>query len=208
MRKIMWFAALAFAAAPAGTWAQSQAGPTGAQDKPASSTQAAPAQPPQPQTESLAEAARKAREQKKESKPAKVFTNDDLPTAGGISTVGTTSGAAAGDQNASNAPAAGAPKGEKEWRARFADLHKRLDQDQTALDVAQREANVDATQFYGGDPQKAAQDQMSQQPLGQDYNKKKAEIEAKQKQVADDQQAISDAEDELRKSGGDPGWAR
>ena len=54
-------------------------------------------------------------------------------------------------------------------------------------------------QFYGGDPQKGFQDQASQQPQGADYHKKKAEIEAKQKQMADDQQAISDAEDELRK---------
>ena len=207
MRKVVWFAVLALAAAPAATWAQSQA--TGSQDKPASSTQATTAaQPPQPQTESLAEAARKSREQKKESKPTKVFTNDDLPKSGGISTVGASGAAASSDQNASSASPTAAPKGEKEWRARFADLHKRLDQDQTALDVAQREANVDAVQFYGGDPQKGFQDQASQQPQGQDYVKKKAEIEAKQKQVADDQQALSDAEDELRKSGGDPGWAR
>jgi hypothetical protein len=207
MRKVTWLAALALAATPAGAWAQSQA--TGSQDKPASSTQAAPAQPPQPQAQSLVEAARKAREQRKESKPAKVFTNDNLPTSGGISTVGAAGGAAPSDQNAAPSQStAGAPKGEKEWRARFADLHKKLDQDQTALDVAQREANVDAVQFYGGDPQKGFQDQASQQPQGQDYVKKKAEIEAKQKQVADDQQAISDAEDELRKSGGDPGWAR
>ena len=41
-----------------------------------------------------------------------------------------------------------------------------------------------------------------------DINEKTAKIEAKKKQIAADQQAISDAEDELRKSGGDSGWAR
>ena len=35
---------------------------------------------------SLADAARKSREQKKSEKPAKVFTNDNIPTSGGIST--------------------------------------------------------------------------------------------------------------------------
>ena len=41
-----------------------------------------------------------------------------------------------------------------------------------------------------------------------DINEKTAKIEAKKKQIDADQQAIADAEDELRKAGGDPGWAR
>ena len=35
-----------------------------------------------------------------------------------------------------------------------------------------------------------------------------ADIGGKQKQIQADQQAIADAEDDLRKSGGDSGWAR
>jgi len=41
-----------------------------------------------------------------------------------------------------------------------------------------------------------------------DINKKTGDIEAKQKQIEADQQAIADAEEQLRKSGGDSGWAR
>jgi len=41
-----------------------------------------------------------------------------------------------------------------------------------------------------------------------DINKKTSDIDAKQKQIQADQQAIDDATDELRKSGGDSGWAR
>jgi len=74
--------------------------------------------------------------------------------------------------------------------------------------VMQREVGVAEVQYYNGDPQKAQQDKTSQQALGTAYNKKVADIDAKKKQVEADQQAISDAEDALHKSGGDPGWAR
>jgi hypothetical protein len=41
-----------------------------------------------------------------------------------------------------------------------------------------------------------------------DINDKTADIDKMQAQVDADRRAIADAEDELRKSGGDPGWAR
>jgi hypothetical protein len=41
-----------------------------------------------------------------------------------------------------------------------------------------------------------------------DIDEKTAKIDAKKKQIEADGQAISDAEEELRRSGGDPGWAR
>ena len=49
---------------------------------------------------------------------------------------------------------------------------------------------------------------MQQQLTRSDINEKTAEIDAKQKEIEADQQAIDDAEDDLRKAGGDPGWAR
>jgi hypothetical protein len=175
------------------------------QDQKSQSQTAAQSAPPQ---DSLAAAARKAREQKKNAaKPAKVFTNDDLPTGGGISTVGDDKGSdasAAGKQDTD----AGAPSDEKHWRDLFAKLRHKLDQDQGELDVLQREIGVAQVQFYGGDPNKAMNDQTSGTPFGSDYAKKLADIDAKKKQVDADKQAIADAEDELRKSGGDPGWAR
>lgn len=167
------------------------------------------AQAAAPQQDSLAEAARKAREKKKETpKAAKVFTNDNLPTQG-ISTVGSSAAATPQETSEASAPAAPATgNDEKSWREKFAGLHHKLDQDQAELDVLEREANVDMVQYYGGDPQKAAADQTSQQPMGAAYNKKVSDIDAKKKAVEADQQAISDAEDDLRKAGGDPGWAR
>jgi len=163
------------------------------------------------QQDSLADAARKAREQKKDSaKPAKVFTNDDLPGAGGISTVGDEKQPPGAGVDAADATAQGpgAANDEKTWRARFAKLRHKLDQDQDELDVLQREVGVAQVQYYGGDPNKAVGDQSGQQPFGTEYTKKVAEIDAKKKQIEADKQAIADAEDELRRAGGDPGWAR
>ncbi|MFY9689096.1 MAG: hypothetical protein WA369_01570 [Candidatus Acidiferrales bacterium] len=173
---------------------------------------AAPAPAAAPQQDSLAEAARKAREQKKDApKAAKVFTNDDIPTQGAVSTVGTSDADTSQNaQDTSNAAAAPAASGndEKMWRDKFADLNHKLDQDQAELDVLQREANTGMLQYYGGNPEKAYQDQTNAEPLGAAYDKKVSAIDAKKKEIEADKQAISDAEDELHKAGGDPGWAR
>ena len=204
MRTIGYFAAMAaLSLVPAGVWAQqNQSGSAAGSAQTASSsstgnTTAAP-------QDSLAAAARRAKEQKAaQTKPAKVFTNDNLPTTGVISTVGSTSSSSAGGDNgaATTAPATG--QGEKYWRDKFAELNKKLQQDQAELDVDQREMGVTNVQYYS-DPVKGMQQGFTRD----DINKKTAEIEAKKKAVAADQQAISDAEDDLRKSGGDPGWAR
>ncbi len=156
------------------------------------------------QQDSLAAAARKARAQSKDApKAAKVFTNDDLPSAGGISTVGgaTAPKSSSGAANANAKPAAGGD--EKSWRDRFAGLRRKLEQDQQALDIMQRELGVLNVQQYS-DPMQA----MQQGYTRGDINNKTADIDAKKQQIEADQQAIDDAEDELRKSGGDPGWAQ
>jgi hypothetical protein len=170
-------------------------------------------QPPAKQEDSLAAAARRSREQKKEaSKPARAFDNDNIPTHGGISTVGNPSTSDAGNPPATTeaatgiAPASSAkPAGgdEKSWRKRFADLRRKLEADQQELDIMQRELGVLDVQNYS-DPVKGMQQGLTRS----DINEKTAKIEAKKKQIAADQQAISDAEDDLRKSGGDSGWAR
>jgi hypothetical protein len=180
---------------------------TGAQSSSAASTDqnAAPLDP-------LVAAARKAREQKKDQpKPAHVFDNDNVPKAGGISAVGSEpaaesgeGGGATADANAGDAKAAASsPNDEKSWRDRFAKLRHKLDEDQADLDIMQRELGVLDVQYYN-DPVKA----MQQGYTRSDIDEKTAKIDAKKKQIEADGQAISDAEEELRKSGGDPGWAR
>ena len=198
MRKIVWLTAVAVLFIPAN--ARSQQNDPAAQQKqgPSSDT----AQAPAAQQDSVAEAARKARDQKKEtSKTAKVFTNDNLPTAGGISTVG--SSGTSDNAAAPSGESAAKPADEKAWRTRFAELHHKLEQDQAALDVDQRELGQLNIQFYG-DPVKGLQQGLTRS----DINEKTAEIDKMKAQVEADKQAIDDAEEELRKSGGDPGWAR
>lgn len=217
MRRTLQLAAVAVVLAIPGVgWGQ-QAAPDGSAQPKSAAPAATPATQSAAPQDSLAEAARKARERKKETaRPTKVFTNDNLPTAGGISSVGEPTvaqgAASAATPNGANGPngknaagtAAALPTSEeKSWREKFAQLRHKLEQDQASLAVAQRELGVLNTQFYG-DPTK----QMQQQLTRSDINDKSAEIDKLKAQVAADQQAISDAQDELRKSGGDPGWAQ
>ena len=159
--------------------------------------------------DSLAEAARKAKAAKAQAgasgKTAKVFTNDNLPTDSVISTVGTTpssEASATGDTGDKKSAGSSSGSGEKAWRDKFAALHKKLDQDQSELDVMQREMGQLNLQNYN-DPVKAMQQGYSRGDIQQKTN----DIDAKKKEVAADQQAISDAEDEMRKAGGDAGWS-
>ena len=69
--------------------------------------------------------------------------------------------------------------------------------------MLQRELEKDQVQYYP-DPQKA----LMQQHDRSDINDKTAKIDAKKKEIEDLKQQLSDMEDELRKAGGDPGWAR
>jgi hypothetical protein len=210
MRRTLWLSAAVVVFAASGV-VRAQAQP---QDQTSSQTNQTAAPAAAPQQDPLAEAARKAREQKKDApKAAKVFTNDDIPTQGAVSTVGqaptdTSADTSSDASTSTSTPAPTAANDEKTWKDKFAELRHKLEQDQAELDVLQRESGVSMLQYYGGDPQKAAQDQNSQQPLGEAYQKKISKIDAKKKDVEADQQAISDAEDELRKAGGDPGWAR
>src|SRR6185437_7426906 len=167
----------------------------------ANGVSAAPADP-------LAAAARRAKEEKKrDAKPAKVFTNDNMPAVGGVSTVGSApadTDTSSDNKSAASGPTTAAPaQGETYWRGKFDKLNKKLEQDQSELDVMQRELGQLSLQNYS-DPNKAMQQGYSHS----DLDKKTAEISTKQKEIDADKQAISDAQDDLRKSGGDPGWAR
>jgi hypothetical protein len=158
------------------------------------------------QKDSVAEAARKAREKAKaNSAPAKkTYTNDNVSAlrVNEISVI-----AANGNQVKDTAPDAAAKpaepkKDEAYWRKRFADARTKLEIAQKDLDVSQRELNLLQTQYYA-DPNKALQQQLTRD----DINAKTAKIDEKKQQVADLTQAIEDLKDELRRSGGEPGWA-
>jgi hypothetical protein len=167
------------------------------------------------QTPSLGESARRIREEQGKSRPpAKVITNEDIGNLkGSISIVGTA--ATAPTAETGKAPAAsgaveaatksGAPevKDEAYWRKRFTDARKVLADDQKELDILQREFNLKQEQFYQ-DPNAAMREQYTRG----DLNKTQETINTKKADVQKDQDAIRSLEDELRKAGGDSGWAR
>lgn len=168
----------------------------------------------QQSSDPVADAARKAREQQKTApKPKHVFTDDDVrhstDTGSATPAGGQNAGdAKAGDQKGQGAQGTGAAGDKKDdpattWRKRFADQRNKIASAEKELDVLQRELDKSQLQYYS-DPQKAMQEQNSRQ----DINDKTAKIDAKKQEIANLKQQLSDMEDELRKSGGDPGWVR
>ncbi len=171
----------------------------------------------------VADAARKAREAKKDApKPKRVITDDDLKTSGPRSdmapasarvdaTGATTTAAgqvAGGSAKAGEAAKTGEepkedPNSEKAWRARFKDAHDKIAKAEKELDILGRELEKAQVEYYP-DPQKA----MTQQNSRGDIKEKQAKIDAKKNELDQLRQGLSDMEDQLRKSGGDPGWAR
>jgi chromosome segregation ATPase len=167
-------------------------------------------QSPDPQSsDPVADAARKARAEKQATaKPKKVYTNDDF--ASKKNAPATPAASTGGDQTsatdataATDAAASNDPKSEAYWRKRFRTVRDKLDNSEKELDVLQRELNKDQVQYYS-DPQKA----LMQQYDRKDINDKTAKVDAKKKEIEDLKKQLSDMEDELRKAGGDPGWAR
>ena len=172
--------------------------------------------------DAVADAARKAREAKKDApKPKKVITDDDLKTSGPRSDVAPASApvdatgattpagqAAGGSAKAGEAAKTGEepkedPNSEKAWRARFKDAHDKIAKAEKELDILGRELEKAQVAYYP-DPQKA----MKQQNSRDDIKEKQEKIDAKKRELDQLRQGLDDMESQLRKSGGDPGWAR
>jgi hypothetical protein len=158
----------------------------------------------------VADAARKARDAKKDTpKPKKVYTDDDVKTSAPAAAPAPNTGNASGFQAAGTEQAGASggkdedPNGESAWRKKFAEAHSGIARAEKELDVLQREFEKAQTQYYS-DPQKA----LTQQNNRADINDKSAKIDAKKKEIDQLKQALDSLEDQLRKSGGDPGWAR
>jgi phage-related minor tail protein len=161
----------------------------------------------------VADAARKAREQKRTApKPKKVFTDDDIASKPAPEPPVPHAPSTAAPEEGSQATAAtpkddGAqkedPNSETAWRKRFAAQKRKIAGAEQELDVLQREAEKLDVQYYS-DPQKALKEQYSRNEISE----KAVKIEAKKKEIAVLKQQFSDMEDEVRRIGGDPGWAR
>lgn len=166
---------------------------------------------PQQSGDPVADAARRSREKQKTApKPKKVYTDDDVKPAAPSSEAGAAApggSAQAAPDSGQGAAAAGKGTGkddaETTWRKRFADQHGKIAAAEKELDILQRESEKAQVQYYN-DPQKALMEQNTRK----DINEKNAKIDQKKQEIANLKQQLSDMEDELRKSGGDSGWAR
>ena len=160
----------------------------------------------------VADAARKAREKKKDApKPKKIYTDDDVkksapepaPGVAGGTVDATAVQAAGGSAKTGDATKTEDPNGQAAWRRRFQAQRDKIAKLMKELDILGRELEKAQMEYYP-DPQKA----MTQQNSRTEINAINAKIDAKKKEVAELQQGLDDMEEQLRKSGGDPGWAR
>jgi len=163
--------------------------------------------------DSVADASRKAEAAKKsQPKPTKVYTDDNIGAVQGqISVVGPGPASDSASSDKGDQSSAGAAKdkdvvGKKDeayYHKKFADARAKLADDQKKLDDLQRDYGTKQQQYYA-DPNTALKEGYTRK----DLDDTQAEIDKKKQDVADDQQAISDLEDDLRRSGGDAGWDR
>ena len=183
--------------------------------------EARPQDPAQQTGDAVADAARKAREAKKEApKPKKVYTDDDVkrsapepaaaPATAPVNANATTAVQATGEtakagdaSKTEDGKKPEDPNGEAAWRKRFQAQHDKIAKAEKELDILNRELEKAQVEYYP-DPQKA----MTQQNTRGDINTINGKIDAKKKELDQLRQGLQDMEDQLRKSGGDPGWAR
>jgi hypothetical protein len=187
---------------------------------------------------SLGDLARQLREQRAEAarKPSKVFTNDNLPArpAGrGLSVAGSISSEApTGEAEQSAAESAASQPAEAEsteaktegsetaatteteaqasgahdeawYRAQAAAIRSHMDIHQRELSVLEQKLSQNQMQFYD-DPNKTLQQEFSRK----DIDNLTQDIEKKKEQIAGDEQALRDLQDQLRREGGSAGWLR
>ncbi|HUZ47480.1 MAG TPA: hypothetical protein VMW54_12665 [Terriglobia bacterium] len=154
----------------------------------------------------------KAERARQKRQPVKVYTNDSLRRMPAPQTEpGKTTGPEAGEpskEEAATAPPAKHPKeyGEKYFRSEADNIRTRMRLHQGQLAVLEQKLSLSSTEYYAN-PQKTLQ-QESTPTFHGDVNKLRAQIDATKQQISDDQKAMDDLRDELRRKGGDPGWIR
>jgi predicted RNase H-like nuclease (RuvC/YqgF family) len=163
-------------------------------------------QKPDANDNSLGNIARTIKAQKaKEPKPAIVITNDNISTH--KEEASEVAPASKGKSSAASAPAEPAAKeqthDEAYFRSQMSTLQGNLDTHKRELDVLQQKLGQNQMQYYS-DPNQSLQQQYSRD----DVNKLTADIDAKKHQIADDEKAIENLHDQLRRENGDPSWLR
>jgi flagellar biosynthesis chaperone FliJ len=162
---------------------------------------------------SLGEIARqlKVEREKEKHKPVTVYTNDNLPSQAslGIATLKLEEGAKEKEQATAKGLAAvpaAEEHGEKYFRSQADNIRSRMELHQRQLAVLKQQLGLARMQYYP-DPQKTLE-QESTPAFQADVDKLRAKIANAEKAVADDQKAMDDLQQELRRASGNPGWIR
>jgi len=173
-----------------------------------------------PSPESLADLARQTKAQRAKShEKSKVYTNEDiealppLPMSTtevppGEPTAQPTTGNKVGNDalKARPAEAGNEKKGEEYFRARMGKLEERLELDQREVTILLQTLGQSQMMYYSDPVQGMLQ---SSGPTAMsDVHSRQDQIAKKQADVAADQAAIDNLQDELRREGGDAGWLR
>ncbi len=162
--------------------------------------------------QSLGEVARQQRAQKPPTPVnVKVYTNDNLPTSGGLSEVGqpapspspASAKATAAVEKAEKASTEERTRLEAEWRAKFAEQKKNIAQMQRELDNLIRENKLrQRAHFYNANEQLQRSAEFA--AANQRYE---AEIAEKQSSLDQAKQKLEDMKEDLRKAGLPASWA-
>lgn len=162
---------------------------------------------------SLGEVARqlKAERERERQKPVAVYTNDNLPSKGsmGTGTRKATGGERKKEATAGKGTQAGSQSekhDEKYFRSKAEKIRSRMDFHRRQLAVLQQQLGLAKVQYYPN-PQKSLE-QESTPAFQSDPDKLRSQIAVAQKAIADDQKAMDDLQEELRREGGGPGWIR
>ncbi len=159
-------------------------------------------QSPAPNGASLGDVARQLKAEKaKQPKPVMVITNDNIEALGAKSAPAPSPQAKKPANSAAEASAPPEVHGAEYFRSHLSNLQGQLDTHKRELAVLQQKLGQNRTQYYPN-----PQDSLMQQYTRSDIDKLSAEIDAKKQQIADDEKAIEDLQEQLRREGGDPSW--
>lgn len=153
----------------------------------------------------------KAQREKQKEKPVAVFTNDNLPSesSGGKENGKTLKSLKENEPSAGSGGASKSPskeRGEKYFRSKADKIRSQLEFHRRQLAVLQQQLGLTKMQYYPN-PQKTLE-QESTPAFQSDVDKLRSKIAETQKAIADDQKAMDNLQEELRRTGGDPGWMR
>jgi len=163
--------------------------------------------------QSLADVAKKEEERRRHTKTGKVYTNTDLgpvkaPSGDSGSLPAPEPSAAADGKDSKTASDAKAEDkksdehGQPYWAKRMSGLREVLQRDSVYVDALQTRINSLTTDFVNrDDPAQRAQ-------IGAQRETALAELNRLKKKIEDDKKAITEAEEEARRSGVPAGWLR